>query len=108
MSDAPLERRHRKRRTRRKGATAAVRSRQPWAPVSSNSPLIDETLACWQPRSRRALTREDAREIIENISGFFSVLLEWDAAERQCTSVDGPPATTELAMLRDRDKLPPA
>jgi hypothetical protein len=27
------------------------------------------------------LTREDARQIVENIVGFFSVLAEWSAAE---------------------------
>ena len=50
--------------------------------MSADSPFIDETLAFWQPQSRRPLTREDAREIIENVSGFFSILLEWDAAEK--------------------------
>jgi hypothetical protein len=33
----------------------------------------------WQTRSRRELSREDAREIAENISGFFSVLNDWSA-----------------------------
>jgi hypothetical protein len=101
VNDATDKRRHQKRRSRRKGATAAARCpRQPWTPVSSNSPFIDETLAYWQPRSRRALTREDARQIIENVSGFFSILLEWDAAERQTNGQAAPQA----AMLRERDK----
>jgi hypothetical protein len=44
--------------------------------------FIDQTIAIWQPRSKRQLTREDGREIIENITGFFRVLQEWDRADR--------------------------
>lgn len=44
--------------------------------------FIDQTLATWQPRTKRQLTREDGREIIENMTGFFRILLEWDRAER--------------------------
>jgi hypothetical protein len=44
--------------------------------------FIDETLAIWQPLSKRQLTREDGREIIENMTGFFRVLQEWDRADR--------------------------
>src|SRR5262249_3911880 len=35
--------------------------------------FLDETIAVWQPLSERPLTREDAREITENVVGFFSV-----------------------------------
>jgi hypothetical protein len=44
--------------------------------------FIDQTIAIWQKRTERRLTREDGREIIENISGFFSILQEWDQRER--------------------------
>jgi hypothetical protein len=44
--------------------------------------FIDQTLVTWQPRAKRQLTREDGREIIENMTGFFRILLEWDRAER--------------------------
>jgi len=69
---------------------AGRRSR--WAPVPANSPLIDSAIRFWQPRSPRPLSREDAREIVENITGFFSVLLEWeeqDRAQRQ-KEIDSP------------------
>src|SRR5262249_30093109 len=49
----------------------------------SKSQLVDQALEIWQPRASRALTREDARQIVENISGFFRILLEWDAKERR-------------------------
>ena len=41
--------------------------------------FLDKTIAFWQPRTTRTLTREDARQIIENATGFFRVLAEWDA-----------------------------
>jgi hypothetical protein len=68
---------------REKASKSDARARSPWAPTSPNSPFIDETLAFWQPRSRRVLTREDAREIIENVAGFFAILEQWDRAERE-------------------------
>lgn len=94
----PPQGRRRARRKRRAAAPCGPRPR--WTPVSPNNPFIDATLAHWQPISRRALTREDAREMIENISGFFAVLLEWDAAERQCTSTSG---ARDTRSLRERD-----
>jgi hypothetical protein len=68
--------------------------------VPSNSPLIEKTIGFWQPLARRKLTREDAREIIENVAGFFSVLQEWDARERNRGSTAANPAldTSRTAM----------
>jgi len=40
------------------------------------------TLEVWSRRSTRPLTEEDAREIAENMTGFFRVLLEWKAKKR--------------------------
>ena len=51
-------------------------------PHSERGDFIDQTIAIWQKRTERKLTREDGREIIENISGFFSVLQEWERNER--------------------------
>ena len=39
--------------------------------------ILDKTISIWQPMSEEKLAHEDARQIIENISGFFSVLAEW-------------------------------
>lgn len=60
-----------------------------WAPVPVNSPVIDHALEFWQPLSPRQLTREDAREIIENMTGFFSVLMEWEMQDRGLRLEDG-------------------
>ena len=43
--------------------------------------LIDRTLETWQPRVDHPLSRDDARQIIENVSGFFSILAEWAKAD---------------------------
>jgi hypothetical protein len=44
--------------------------------------IIDRTTALWQLRTKRQLTREDGREIIENMTGFFRILQEWDRVDR--------------------------
>jgi hypothetical protein len=43
--------------------------------------LIRRTRQVWQPRLGRDLSHEDARQIAANVSGFFSVLVEWSRAE---------------------------
>lgn len=47
----------------------------------ANDNLIDRTRAAWQPRLGRDLSREDARQIVENVTGFFAILAEWSRAE---------------------------
>jgi hypothetical protein len=42
---------------------------------------IARTRQVWQPRLGRNLTDEDARQIAENVTGFFAVLAEWSRAE---------------------------
>jgi hypothetical protein len=51
-----------------------------------SSQFLDQTIEEWQPFSKRNLTREDAREIIYNITGFIEVLSRWERAERQHAS----------------------
>jgi len=43
--------------------------------------LTEHTIAVWQPRLRRRLSNEDAREIAENLTGFFTILAEWSHRE---------------------------
>jgi hypothetical protein len=44
--------------------------------------LIARTKEAWQPRAARSLSDEDAREIAENVTRFFKLLLEWEAREK--------------------------
>lgn len=55
------------------------------APLShpADHDFLRQTVEFWQPRADRPLTREDAREIFANVSGFFKVLDEWDRAEQK-------------------------
>jgi hypothetical protein len=58
--------------------------------------LIRRTRQVWQPRLGRDLSREDARQIAANVTGFFSVLAEWSRAETPSPANDvGKPEASE-------------
>jgi hypothetical protein len=48
---------------------------------AANDKLIDRTVTLWRTRLRRDLSREDARQIAENVVGLFSILAEWSRVE---------------------------
>ncbi len=50
--------------------------------------LIDRTRQVWQPRTRHELSCEDARQIAENVTGFFALLAEWSRAEMSSPASD--------------------
>lgn len=43
--------------------------------------LIIKTISLFESRTGRATSQEEARQSLENISGFFQVLQEWAEAE---------------------------
>jgi hypothetical protein len=49
--------------------------------------LIDRTRQVWCPRLERDLSREDARQIAESVTGFFTVLAEWSRAEMSAEAI---------------------
>jgi hypothetical protein len=51
--------------------------------------LIGHTRQVWQSRLGRDLTREDARQIAENVTGFFALLAEWSRTEMPAPANDG-------------------
>jgi len=52
--------------------------RPPRAPDDQPSEaFLREAVEFWQARSGRKVSREDARQITENLTGFFSVLERW-------------------------------
>ena len=55
---------------------------------AANDNLIDRTRQVWQSRIRRDLTDEDARQIAENVTGFFAILAEWSRAELRAPAND--------------------
>jgi hypothetical protein len=48
---------------------------------AANDNLIDRTRQVWQARIGRDLPDEDARQIAENVTGFFAILAQWSRAE---------------------------
>jgi hypothetical protein len=58
-----------------------VRSSVKAANDNLNDDLIGRTRKVWQRRFGRDLTPDDAKQILANITGFFSVLAEWSQAE---------------------------
>lgn len=49
----------------------------------SDDNLIERTLEVWQPRNAERLSDEDARAILENVKGFFTLLSEWETNEQK-------------------------
>ena len=43
---------------------------------------IARTRQIWQPRLGRDLSRENARQITLNVTGFFDILAEWSRVEK--------------------------
>jgi hypothetical protein len=63
--------------------------------------LIGRTRQVWQPRLDRDLSREDARQIAKNMTGFFSVLAEWSRMELPSPANDtGAPDTPHNGKTR--------
>ena len=47
----------------------------------ANDNLIERTQRLWTSRLRRDLSHEDARQLVENVTGFFAMLAEWSHSE---------------------------
>jgi hypothetical protein len=68
---------------------------------AANVDLIDRTRQVWQPRIGRNLTKEDARQISENITGFFAILSEWSRVEIPTPANDaGKPVASDNKEVR--------
>jgi hypothetical protein len=55
---------------------------------AASDKLISHTCQFWRSRLGRELSREDARQIAENVTGFFSVLYEWSRDECLMPTID--------------------
>ena len=40
--------------------------------------MLNHTIALWSERIGQDCSQEDAREMVANVSGFFTVLAEWE------------------------------
>lgn len=50
--------------------------------------LLEKTIQLFQNRTGRTLSKEDAREMIENVTGFFRILGEWNRTEQELRRSD--------------------
>ena len=67
---------------------------------AANDDQIDRTRQVWNPRMGRDLSREDARQVAENVTGFFAVLAEWSRAEKLAAVNDVAPIDGEVRYER--------
>ena len=54
--------------------------------ISDNTNLVMDTAAFWEKRLGRSVSHEEARVMIENVTGYFSLLARWDAASAETGS----------------------
>ena len=67
-----------------------------------NDELIGRTREVWQPRLGRDLSRDEAKQIAANVTGFFAVLAEWSRADMPDPANDnGDAATSDDEGVRD-------
>ena len=73
-------------------------------PQTPSDNLVDRTRQAWQPRLGRDLSREVARQIAENVAGFFSILAEWSGVEMPspANDTDKPDASENTEARHDR------
>jgi hypothetical protein len=62
--------------------------------------LLGKCAAFWSRRAGRPFSFEDGREITENVTGFFSVLVEWARDEDRETEANSG-STTETTVGED-------
>ena len=53
-----------------------------------NDDQIERTREVWQPRVGRELSRDEAKQIAANVTGFFSILAEWSRFELRVPAND--------------------
>jgi hypothetical protein len=67
----------------------------------ANDNLIVRTREVWKSRFKRDLSREDARQIADNVTGFFAILAEWSRVEMPVPANDtAEPSTSDGGEVR--------
>ena len=72
----------------RGGDKPTVRSSVKAANDNRNEGLIGRTREVWQPRLGHDLSRDEAKQIAANVTGFFAILAEWSWAESPVSAND--------------------
>lgn len=50
--------------------------------------FLDCAVVFWQTRTSRRLTRGDARQMVENVTGFLRILAEWDCVAQRAEACE--------------------
>jgi hypothetical protein len=66
---------------------------------STNDDLIERTRRLWGSRLARDVNYEAARQIFEDVTGFFAVLADWLSDER-ATNDNGAPSESKDRQVR--------
>jgi len=45
--------------------------------------IVNRTVTFWSERTEQTFSREDARQMLVNVTGFFAVLAEWNRKGRE-------------------------
>ena len=83
----PAERSKRRPHLRARGAESAPQEEPP----QEREALLDQAVALFGRRYGRAVSREEARQMIERLTAFFDLLAEWEQRAQ------GGPAEGEVA-----------
>jgi hypothetical protein len=69
---------------------------------AANDNLVHRTGEVWKPRLGRDLSPEEVRQIVENVTGFFAILIEWSRVEIPAPANDRTePATSDAGEVPD-------
>lgn len=60
----------------------------PQSTTEGHSELILSTVSFWEARFGRQVSPEEAREMIENVVSYFSLLAEWESSERNAKNLN--------------------
>jgi hypothetical protein len=82
--------------------TFAVTSAPAANQIAANDNLVDRTIALWRHRLGREVSREEARQITENVTGFFSILHAWSRAETRAAVNDNEQPAAHEEKSHDR------
>jgi hypothetical protein len=66
----------------------------------ANDNLVEETRRLWRSRLGRDVSYQDARQIAENVTGFFAVLAVWSQAERRAANENEAPLKPHHCEVR--------
>jgi hypothetical protein len=61
-----------------RGQNSAIKPAAAWIPEPA-ADRLEATRRFWEARMEKQLTREEVRQIVENFTGFFALLAQWDA-----------------------------